>query len=52
MLLIGIHELCPLVYPLCSAQMRIIAFITDPSTIRDILLHLVEPTAPPRIAPA
>jgi hypothetical protein len=32
--------------------MRIIAFITDPSTIRDILLHVGEPTAPPRIAPA
>jgi hypothetical protein len=26
--------------------------ITDPSTIRDILLHLGEPTAPPRIAAA
>ncbi len=24
----------------------------DPSTIRDILVHLGEPTAPPRIAPA
>ena len=32
--------------------MRIIAFITDASTIRDILGHLGEPTAPPRIAPA
>ena len=32
--------------------MRIIAFTTDPSTIRDILAHLGEPTAPPRIAPA
>ena len=32
--------------------MRIIAFITDASTIRDILVHLGEPTAPPRIAPA
>jgi len=31
--------------------MRIIAFITVASTIRDILLHLGEPTAPPRIAP-
>ena len=38
--------------PLCGADMRIIAFITDPSTIRDILVHLGEPTAPPRIAPA
>ena len=42
----------PLVCRRCGAEMRIIAFITDPSTIRDILLHLGEPTAPPRIAPA
>jgi len=32
--------------------MRIIAFITDGPTVRDILGHLGEPTAPPRIAPA
>ena len=32
--------------------MRVIAFITDPPTIHDILVHLGEPTAPPRIAPA
>jgi hypothetical protein len=32
--------------------MRIVAFITDPSTVRDLLAHLGEPTAPPRIAPA
>jgi hypothetical protein len=32
--------------------MRIIAFITDGPTVRDILDHLGEPTAPPRIAPA
>ena len=32
--------------------MRVIAFITDPATMRDILVHLGEPTAPPRIAPA
>jgi hypothetical protein len=31
--------------------MRIIAFITDASTIRATLLHLGEPTAPPRLAP-
>jgi hypothetical protein len=29
-----------------------IAFITDAPTTRDILAHLGEPTAPPRIAPA
>ena len=32
--------------------MRIIAFITDGPTVGDILVHLGEPTAPPRIAPA
>jgi hypothetical protein len=47
-----IYEVSPLVCPLCGADMRIIAFITDPSTIRDILVHLGEPTAPPRIARA
>ena len=32
--------------------MRIIAFITDPSTVCDILAHLGEPIPPPTIAPA
>jgi hypothetical protein len=32
--------------------MRIIAFITDGPTVRDILAHCGEPTAPPRSAPA
>jgi len=32
--------------------MRIIAFITNGPTVRDILGHLGEPTTPPRIAPA
>jgi hypothetical protein len=32
--------------------MRIIAVITDGPTVRDLLVHLGEPTAPPRIAPA
>ena len=32
--------------------MRIIAFITDPSTVRDILGHRGEPITPPTIAPA
>jgi len=32
--------------------MRVIAFITYPPTIHDILVHLGEPTAPPQIAPA
>jgi hypothetical protein len=32
--------------------MRIISFITDAPTVRDILDHLGELTMPPRIAPA
>jgi len=42
----------PLVCPHCGGAMRIIAFITDGPTVRDILAHLGEPTAPPRVAPA
>ncbi|HEX8011683.1 MAG TPA: IS91 family transposase, partial [Casimicrobiaceae bacterium] len=51
-LLARIDEVFPLVCPLCGADIRVIAFIIDASTIRDILVHLGEPTAPPRIAPA
>ncbi len=32
--------------------MRIIAFITEAAVVRDILIHLGEPIAPPTIAPA
>jgi hypothetical protein len=32
--------------------MRVIAFITDPSALRDILVQLGELAAPQRIAPA
>jgi hypothetical protein len=32
--------------------MQIIAFVTDAPTVRAILAHRGEPTAPPRIAPA
>jgi len=52
MLLARIYEVFPLVCPHCCAKMRIIAFLTDPAAVRDILVHRGEPTAPPRIAPA
>ena len=52
MRLARIYEVFPLVCSHCGAEMRIIAFITDPAPMRDILVHLGEPTAPPRIAPA
>ena len=52
LLLARIYEVFPLVCSRCGAEMRIIAFITNGPTVRDILVHLGEPTAPPRIAPA
>jgi hypothetical protein len=52
MLLARIYEVFPLRCTHCGADMRIIAFITDGPTVRDILGHCGEPTAPPRIAPA
>ena len=51
-LLARIDEVFPLVCSHCGGVVRIIAFITDGPTVRDILVHLGEPTAPPRIAPA
>ena len=52
LLLPRIYEVFPLLCPECGGELRILAFITDDSTVRDILAHLGEPTAPPRIAPA
>ena len=52
LLLARIYEVFPLGCPTCGGAMRIIAFITAAPTVRDILVHLGEPTAPPRIAPA
>jgi hypothetical protein len=52
MLLARIYEVFPLACPICHAQMRIIAFIDNASTVRKILDHIGESTQPPRIAPA
>jgi len=52
MLLARIYETLPLVCPICQTQMRIIAFITETSTMRKILDHIGESTLPPCIAPA
>jgi len=52
MLLARIYETLPLVCPLCQSQMRIIAFITEGSSVRKILECLGESTLPPCIAPA
>ena len=47
-----IYEVLPLTCPFCHTPMRIIAFINDASTVRQILYRLGEATRPPRIAPA
>lgn len=52
MLLARIYETLPLVCPLCQSPMRIIAFITEGSSVRKILEHLGESTLPPCIASA
>ena len=44
MLLARIYEVFPLLCPRCGGAMRIIAFITDGPTARDILAHCGEPT--------
>jgi hypothetical protein len=51
-LLARIFEILPLRCSLCAGEVRIIAFVTDPGTVRAILAHLGEPTTPPRAAPA
>ena len=52
MLLARIYETLPLVCPICKSEMRIIAFITEGSSVRKILDHLGESSQLPRIAPA
>jgi hypothetical protein len=52
LLLARIYEVFPLRCPLCGAEMRIITFVTDPSTVRGILIHLGEPITAPTVAPA
>jgi hypothetical protein len=52
MLLARIYEVFPLTGSFCGAEIRIIAFITAPATVRQVLEHLGEPTRPPRFAPA
>ncbi len=52
MLMARIFEVLPLTCPRCSQPMRIIAFISEPSTVRRILIHLHLPTTPPPLSPA
>jgi hypothetical protein len=52
LLLARIYEVLPLLCSKCGGEMRIIAFITEGTAIREILGHLGEPTSPPRLMPA
>ena len=51
-LLARIYEVLPLLCPVCGGEMRIISFITLPSTVESRLLHLNLPHRPPRVSPA
>jgi hypothetical protein len=51
-LIARIYEVFPLVCPICSGQMRIIAFITHSADIRQILVHIGVDAEPPHITPA
>ena len=51
-LLARIYEVLPLLCPVCKGEMRIISFITQPSTVERILLHLDLPHEPPRLCAA
>jgi hypothetical protein len=51
-LLARIYEVFPLVCPNCKGEMRLIAFITERSSIQQILTHIGEPPKAPPIAPA
>ena len=51
-LLARIYEVLPLLCPACGGEMRIIAFLTDSSTVQAILLHLNLLHRPPPVAPA
>jgi hypothetical protein len=51
-LLARIYEILPLHCGRCGAQMRLIAFVTDPLAVKTILGHLPEPITPPAVARA
>jgi hypothetical protein len=50
MLLARSYEAFPLSCPTCGTEMRILAFITEASTVQRILNPIGEPATPPRIA--
>jgi hypothetical protein len=50
-LLARIFESRPRTCPRCNGAMRLIALLTEPTSIRAILAHLGEATTPPPLAP-
>jgi len=52
MLLARLYESTPLVCPICQADMRVVAFVTDGGSVRHILEYIGESSDPPRISPA
>ena len=51
-LIARIYEVFPLQCPMCSGQMRLIAFVTEGTQIRKILHHIGVESEPPHISPA
>ena len=51
-LIARIYEVLPLVCPSCGGSMSIIAFVTDPTPVRSILICLDLPSRPPLLSPA
>jgi len=52
MLLAKVYEVFPLQCPNCSAEMNIIAFVTEVDSIKKILTHLGEDAEPPTMQSA
>lgn len=50
-LLARIDETRPLTCPRCQRELRLIAFLTEPISIRAILRPVGEPSVPPPLAP-
>jgi hypothetical protein len=50
-LIAHIYQTRPLACPRCRDEMRLIAFLTEPTSIRALLRHLGQPTTAPPLAP-
>lgn len=51
-LIARIYDVFPLVCPNCGAELRLIAFLTEPAPVKHILSHLGLPSEPPPLAAA